>query len=1538
MPPFTGLRATRLRAPVALLLLALVLGLLGTVAPPAAEAATCPCTVFAATQTPATASENDPDAVELGMKFRADQAGFVSAVRFYKGSGNTGTHTGSLWNATGTRLATVTFSGETASGWQQATLASPVAVSAGTTYIVSYYAPSGHYAADSGYFASSAVVNAPLTALQNGTDGGNGVYRYGVGGGFPASTFQSTNYWVDVVFSASGTDTTKPTVIDRQPAAGATGAPVTSGASATFSEAVQPATIAMTLTGGSAVAASTAYDAASRTVTLTPNAALATGTAYTVNLSGTKDTAGNPMDPVTWTFTTAASASACPCTIWTPATTPAQAAANDSSAVELGVKFRANQNGYITGIKFYKGTGNSGSHVGSLWNRTGTRLASVTFTGESATGWQTATFGAPVPVSAGTTYVASYFAPAGHYAANASYFASGATSRGPLTALANGADGSNGVYLYGGGGFPTNTFQSSNYWVDVVFNTTANDTVAPTIASRAPTSGSSGASATAPITATFSEPVVAGSISMVLRDSGNNPVAATLSYDGPSQTASLTPNAALTASAQYSVAVSGAKDASNNVMSPDSWSFTTAAPPPPPPDQGPGGPIALVTSSGNPYSKFLAEILRTEGLNEFKTIDVGTVNATTLAGYDVVVLGNVGVSDAQAAALTTWVSGGGNLVAMKPGTNLSSLLGLTAASGTLSDGYLKVDPATAAGAGVVSSTIQFHGPADRYTLNGAAAVASLYSNATTATTNPAVTLRDVGGSGGQAAAFTFDLPRSIALTRQGNPAWAGTERDGQDPIRSDDMFFGGSSANWIDFAKVAIPQADEQQRLLSNLIQVMNRDKKPLPRFWYFPKQGNAASGAPNLMKAVLVGTGDDHGNNGTAGRFDQLVANSPAGCSVADWTCLRYSSYLYPSTPLSNAAAKSYSDQGFEVGVHESTGCGNYTPASLANVYAGDIAGFKANFPSLPNAVSTRMHCIAFSDWASQPKVEVGYGIRTDTNYYYWPDTFIQDRPGFMTGSGMPMRFTDTDGTMIDNYQAATQMTDESGQTFPFNIDTLLNNAQGATGYYGAFVANFHTDLSTEPQSDALIASAKSHNVPIISGKQLSSWLDGRNGSSYTNVSWSGSTLSFGVSVGTNATGLTGMLPTAGPGGTLTGISKAGTAVPFTVNTIKGLDYATFNAGAGAYTATYGAGAALAVATTRASAVQAAPISPADLAPSTAPAKKTTRTARSTEQTATVSWRTSRPATSKVLIGTSSTNLRPAVTEAGATTKHAVAVPGLKAKTTYYYRVVSTDTAGREVVSPAAAAAPLALTTAATDLLAPVPTDPVITPLPDGTAVVSWTTDVAAAAGVRIGDSLTKTVERKVSAALTTSHEFVVTNLQPGRTYLISTVSQDRAGNRTISKAIRFITPAPGIAQQTPESFRLGRPSGDAVVSETGVGSITLRGASTSARAGGYTSGVLDAHELVDWDRATVSAQISKGTKGTVSVRLGSTAVPDGTWTGWTSLPTRGPTTGRVRGTSRYLQYRIDMSAPAGVGAPRLFSIGFSHNGAPLDVETETR
>lgn len=1500
-------RRARTRVVGFFLMMALGLGTLLGQVPETAAAATCPCSIFGAGQTPTVASENDTDAVELGVKFRADQAGFITGVRFYKGTGNTGTHTGSLWTAAGARLATVTFTGETATGWQQAMFASPVAVTANTTYVASYYAPVGRYAADTGFFTSSAVVNSPLTALQTGTDGGNGVYRYGTGGGFPTSTYQATNYWVDVVYETSGVDTTRPTVTDRSPAVGATGVP-TSGTvvSATFSESVVAGSPVVTLAnGGTAIAGATSYADTTRTVTFTPAATLPAGT-LTATVSGARDAAGNQLDPVTWTFTTATGTSACPCTLWPSTATPATASTADSSAVELGVKFRASVAGYVTGIRFYKGSGNSGTHTGSLWNGAGTtRLATVTFTGETATGWQQATFGAPVPVTANTTYVASYYAPVGRYSNTNAYFATAATTRGPLTALRNGTDGGNGVYRYGASGFPNSSYQSTSYWVDVVFDTTAVDSTAPTVVAKAPAAGTDTAPASTPVTATFSENVVAGSVGFQLSGPAGN-VPASVAYDAGTQTATLTPSAALAYSTTYTATLTGARDAAGNVMAPLTWSFATAAPPPPGPEQGPGGPIAVVTSTGNPYSTYLAEMLRTEGLNEFTTIDVGTLSGSTLAAYDVVVLGSTTVTATQAAALTAWVNGGGNLIAMKPSASLSGLAGLTAVAGTTTDAYLKVDPAAAGGAGIVTDTIQYHGPADRYSLTAgaeASAVATIYASATTATTFPAVTLRGVGSAGGQVAVFTYDLPRSVVLTRQGNPAWAGTERDGQNPIRSDDQFFGGSATDWIDLGKVAIPQADEQQRLLANLVQVMNRDRKPLPRFWYFPRS----------LKAVVVGTGDDHGNGGTTGRFNQYLANSPSGCSVAEWTCPRFSSYVYPNTPLSDAAAAAFTAQGFEVGVHASTSCGNYTPASIATTYSTQLAQWRSNYPSLPSPVSNRLHCIAWSDWSSQASVERANGMRLDTNYYYWPGPWVQNRPGFMTGSGMPMRFADPSGSMLDIYQAATQMTDESGQSYPYTPDTLLDNALGSAGYYGAFTANMHTDAATIPENDALIMSAQARGVPIVSGKQLLTWVDGRNASSYGDVAWSNNTLTFKVAVGAGANGLTGMIPTAGPNGTqLTAVSRGGTTVTTRTETIKGLEYAIFAAAAGAYTATYAA---------------PGPLTIAAVSPDSAPAA-------TSEQTASLQWTTTNAATAEVRLGTSPSTLTDKLVIKEATRKHAVSLRRLKPGTTYYYRVTSTDGTGASRTFPATDSAPASFVTPKADTTAPTATAPVITALPDGSALVEWTTDEATTGRVGLGRSAKDLAPVAVESDTTRRHALVVTGLEPGTSYWFRTTSTDRAGNTDTQKTVRITTPSAGVAEQSAASFRRGDTNGQAIVDATGPGGVTLAGDAAKSRRGVFTSGVLDAQAMVDWDRMVTRGSEPSGTSMVIRVRTGSTPVPDGTWSGWRSVKGNG----RVAGSSRYLQYEVALSSAKGSTAPRLRAVGVSANGEPVRHEGETR
>ncbi len=91
------------------------------------------------------------------MKFTSEVAGSVTGIRFYKAAANTGTHIGSLWTASGTLLASATFTNETASGWQQVNFSTPVAITANTTYVAAYLAPKGHYSDTSSAFTSLGV-------------------------------------------------------------------------------------------------------------------------------------------------------------------------------------------------------------------------------------------------------------------------------------------------------------------------------------------------------------------------------------------------------------------------------------------------------------------------------------------------------------------------------------------------------------------------------------------------------------------------------------------------------------------------------------------------------------------------------------------------------------------------------------------------------------------------------------------------------------------------------------------------------------------------------------------------------------------------------------------------------------------------------------------------------------------------------------------------------------------------------------------------------------------------------------------------------------------------------------------------------------------------------------------------------------------------------------------------------------------------------------------------------------------------------------
>ncbi|GAB3970766.1 hypothetical protein GCM10029978_044720 [Actinoallomurus acanthiterrae] len=478
---------------------------------------TC-CTLWSSTTVPDVDASSDTQSVEVGVKFTATTSGQITGIRFYKGAANTGTHVGHLWSSTGTLLAEATFTNETASGWQQVNFSTPVTISVNTTYVASYHTP-GHYAVSRPYFTNP-YNNYPLTAPASADSGGNGVYAYGATSAFPTGTYQSTNYWVDVVFAPRFSlwdDTAVPAVQsnpDTQPitlgvkftasangfisgirfykGSSNTGTHVgslwsSSGtllASATFTNETASGWQQVNFSSPVGVTANTTYVASY----FTPSGFYSVTrpyftTAYTnapLTAPASADSGGNGVYAygATNTFPTGTYQSTNywvdvvftpTSSLWDDTAVPAVQSNPDTQPVTLGVKFTASVNGFISGIRFYKGSLNTGTHVGSLWSSSGTLLASATFTNETASGWQQVNFSTPVPVTANTTYIASYFTSSGYYSVTRPYFTS-AYVNAPLTAPASADSGGNGVYAYGATNtFPTGTYQTTNYWVDVLF-------------------------------------------------------------------------------------------------------------------------------------------------------------------------------------------------------------------------------------------------------------------------------------------------------------------------------------------------------------------------------------------------------------------------------------------------------------------------------------------------------------------------------------------------------------------------------------------------------------------------------------------------------------------------------------------------------------------------------------------------------------------------------------------------------------------------------------------------------------------------------------------------------------------------------------------------------------------------------------------------------------------------------------------------------------------------------------------------------------
>ncbi len=526
-----------------------------------------------------------PFSYEMGVKVAATVAAEVRAVRFYKSPGETGTHVGRIWTSGGTSLGTVTFTNETASGWQTQQLASPVAITAGQTYVVSVNR-NDFYAVTTGGLASQ-ITAGPVRSVV----GSNGVYG-NTAGTFPTASWNNSNYFTDLQVAATEIQAnTPPTVSVTTPANNAVNVATDVSPSATFSRPMDAGTLtSATATvrpeGGSPVAATVTYDSNTNRVTIDPTTDLTPNLDYSVRITTDASSADGVAlaSPVIWSFTTSAASAASASQLYPDTTTPAAAANSVQDGrtgtgpftYETGVKVQATLGAEIRAVRFYKSPGETGTHVGRIWSEGGTQLAQVTFTGETTSGWQTEQLATPLAITAGDTYVISVNSN-DFYPVTPAGLATQITA-GPVRTIV----GTNGVFGDSAGTFPTTSWNNSSYLVNLVVAPTEvpPPASAPTVTGTTPADDAGNVAVGASPTATFSramDPATLTNATVTIRPDGGSPLAATVTYDPNTDNLTIDPTADLSPGQGYTAQISTAAKSADGVAlaDPVNWSFTT---------------------------------------------------------------------------------------------------------------------------------------------------------------------------------------------------------------------------------------------------------------------------------------------------------------------------------------------------------------------------------------------------------------------------------------------------------------------------------------------------------------------------------------------------------------------------------------------------------------------------------------------------------------------------------------------------------------------------------------------------------------------------------------------------------------------------------------------------------------------------------------------------------------------------------------------------------------------------------------------------
>ena len=524
-------------------------------------------------------------------------------------------------------------------------------------------------------------------------------------------------------------------------------------------------------------------------------------------------------------------------------------------------------------------------------------------------------------------------------------------------------------------------------------------------------------------------------------------------------------------------------------------------------------PILIIATNAD-FGSYTGELLKTEGFNEFllDSLSDSKVTSEYLQQFDLVILAEAKIDQSGKDMLTEFVVNGGNMIAFRPDTVLADIFGMSLLEGTISEGYIAIDTSSEQGKGLPPKTLQFHGTADKYTVNSAKIIATLFANQTSIIGFPGIVCNDFGK--GHAVAFLYNLPKSIVYTRQGNPLFAGIEKDGIPGIRSLDLF----ADSWVDASKNTINQADQQMALLSKCIHYLSTYSKPLPHFWYFP----------DTLKCLITLTND--------GEFNCETEFEPQFHDV-DSMGAKMTLYILDVNKISKVWVDKWTAKGHEFAGHPDDTWEAENPVwnnmdSVLQRKKNEIHA-KYGLTMRTNVNHWFVWCGKDStkkqDFGAQAMLEEKNGIELDVNYPLYDinsnqGAFYLGTPGlnqgFHTGSGLVMKYANVKGKTINVYQHFNAVYDQQYKESN-NPEGFFNCFKGLVDrsldkeIYSFISIKAHNDeyfFSKKPLLK-MLAYANSKGIPVWTAVNLLDFLKMKDEASFSEFKWSNNHLTFKLS-----------------------------------------------------------------------------------------------------------------------------------------------------------------------------------------------------------------------------------------------------------------------------------------------------------------------------------------------------------------------------------------------------------------------------------------